>query len=259
MPEFVRLELFDQTGGILVAVLAVVLVGFSKGGFGGALGLFGVPLLALKISPIEAAAILFPLLLLMDGASVWMWRGKWSVELLKSLLPGAMLGLAVGWVFVSITSEALVRLIIGIVALIFVLQSRISLPRFRVPEGGGTLHRWFWTTLSGFTSFISHAGGPPFHICILSLRLPLPTFLGTSVAYFALMNLFKIGPYLLLGVLDRQTLITSALLMPLALVATLLGVFVSKRVRPETFYPVFNCMLFVVGIKLVYDGWFGLL
>src|SRR5690606_16644942 len=104
------------------ALPAVILVGLSKGGFGGAVGFVGVPLMALVMSPVQAAAILLPILCLMDIVSVWTWRGIYDRDLLRSMLPGAMVGIAAGWVTAAAVTVGMVRFIVGAVALVFVLR-----------------------------------------------------------------------------------------------------------------------------------------
>ena len=239
----------------LAAIPAVVLVGMSKGGFGGAMALLGVPLLALVVSPVQAAAILLPILIAMDAVSLWAWRGFVDRRLLAIMLPGALVGIAIGWLTAAIVTEAHVRLIVGLVTLLFFLRwafdkvlrnDRVS--THNAPKG------IFWGAVSGFTSFVAHAGGPPYQVYALPLKQDPKLFTGTSVIFFAIVNAVKLVPYFALGQFDTTNLTASFVLMPLAPLATLTGVWIVKRMRPQVFYPFMYMMVLIVSLKLIYDG-----
>jgi uncharacterized membrane protein YfcA len=248
---------FTGPATLLAGAAAVALVGLSKGGLGGAFALMGVPVLALVMSPVQAAALLLPLLLMMDAVSLWVWRGTVHRPTLAAMLPAAALGVGVGWLTAAATSDALVRLIVGVVALAFVARSLRPLRAARA-RGPRPASAWFWGTLAGFTSFVAHAGGPPYQIHTLPLRLDPKVFTGTSVAFFAAVNVMKVLPYAALGQFDARTLTSAALLLPLAVLAVLVGAAVVRRMRPTVFYPFMYAMVALVALRLVYDGWRGL-
>jgi uncharacterized membrane protein YfcA len=240
---------------LAAAIPAVILVGLSKGGLGGAMGFVGVPLMALAISPIQAAAILLPILILMDLVSLWTWRGKYDRSLLFSLLPAAMVGVALGWLTAAYTSDGAVRLVVGAVAVIFV--GRAVWNQFRHGEVRKTspnaLAANFWGTITGYTSFVAHVGGPPYQVYTLPLKLDPKVFTGTSVIFFAITNAVKLVPYFALGQFDSTNLATSFALMPLAPLATLGGAWVVRRLKPEIFYFVSYATVGAIALKLVYD------
>ena len=237
------------------AVPAVILVGLSKGGLGGAMALIGVPLMALVVSPVRAAAIMLPILIVMDMVSLWTWRGERDPVTLKLMLPGAMAGIGVGWLTAAVVTAGAVKLIVGLVALAFFarwLTQRLragdaSLPHNPVKAG-------FWGVVSGFTSFVAHAGGPPFQVYALALKQPPALYVGTSVVFFAIVNAVKLVPYFALGQFDAANLTASAVLMPIAPLATLAGAWLVRRMKPEVFYPFMYAMILIVGCKLVWDG-----
>jgi uncharacterized membrane protein YfcA len=239
-----------------VAVPAVLLVGLSKGGFGGAMGFIGVPLMALVMSPVTAAAILLPILVLMDIVSLWTWRGVFDRQILATMLPGSIVGIAVGWVMAASVTPDMVRLIVGAVAVIFVL--RWLYLKYRHGADHATKpHRAmgaFWGTVAGFTSFVAHVGGPPYQVYTLPLRMDPKVFTGTSVIFFAVTNAVKLIPYFALGQFDAANLKASAMLMPLAPLATLAGAWLVRRMRPEIFYPFTYATVAVVAVKLVWDS-----
>jgi len=245
--------LYSDPTTLIVALFAVALVGLSKGGLGGAFALMGVPVLALVMPPLQAAALLLPILLMMDAISLWAWRGWWDRATLWRLLPGAFVGIAIGGLTAAITPESLVRLIVGVVALGFV--ARMVLAR-----GGGAARghsHWrgaFWGGAAGFTSFVAHAGGPPFQVYVLPLRFDPRLYTGTSVVFFAIVNVIKVVPYAALGQFDAVTLNSALAMLPVAVVSTLAGAAVVKRMEARVFYPFMYAMIALVGVKLVWDG-----
>lgn len=242
----------------LVAALAVILVGFGKGGMGDALGLLGVPILSFVTSPVHAAAILLPILIVMDVIALWTWRAHWHRQTLLFVLPGALIGIAVGWATFAIVPDYVMRLLIGIVALSF--TARFFHNRYfagnadQPPRPNAPVRATVWSTLSGYGSFIAHAGGAPYQVYALPLRLSPKEYTGTAVRFFAIVNALKLPPYFMLGLLSAGNLKTSAMLFPVALLATLVGAMVVKRMRPEVFYPWMYGMCALAGLKLAWDG-----
>lgn len=243
----------------LAAIPAVVLVGLSKGGFGGAMALMGVPLMALVVSPVRAAAILLPILIVMDLVSLWTWRGRLDRRTLADVLPGALLGIAVGWATAAIVTDSHVRLIVGLIALAFFLRWALEKAGGRERVAGRSAVRGsFWGALAGFTSFVAHAGGPPYQIYALPLRHDPKVFTGTSVVFFAIVNAVKLVPYFALGQFDTDNLSASLVLVPLAPLATLAGAAIVKRMKPDVFYPFMYGTVFVIALKLIHDGVAGI-
>ncbi|TCD11441.1 sulfite exporter TauE/SafE family protein [Oricola cellulosilytica] len=239
-----------------LAVPAVIFVGMSKGGFGGAMALLGVPMMALVVSPVAAAAIMLPILIVMDMVGLWTWRGHFDRQTLKIMLPAGVLGIGIGWLTAAWVTADHVRLLVGIVALAFVadyvrrrMKSSPTTASPHNPVKGG-----FWGTIAGFTSFVSHAGGPPYQFYTLPLGQDPKLFTGTSVVFFAVINAVKLIPYFALGQFDATNLGTSAVLMPIAPLATIAGAWLVKRMNSAIFYPFMYAMVMFVGIKLVYDG-----
>lgn len=250
-------ELLSDPWFYAAAIPAVILVGLSKGGLGGGVGVVGVPMMALAISPIKAAAILLPILVLMDIVSLLSWRGYYDLPILKTTLPGAMAGIGIGWLLAAFVTEDMIRFVVGAVAIVFVgrwlyqqYRDRGAIekkPPNRVAAG-------FWGAVAGFTSFVAHAGGPPYQVYTLPLGLDPKVFTGTSVIFFAITNAVKLIPYFALGQFDTTNLEASAILMPLALVSTLVGAFIVKRMRPELFYPFTYFTVALVAVKLIWDS-----
>lgn len=235
------------------ALVAVFLSGFGKG-FGGTLGMLSVPVMALTIAPMEAATIMLPILLFMDVVSLTAWRGVYDRKSLAILLPGTAIGTGLAWLTAAHVDEATVRLLVGIVALVF------SLNYFRKrgrPEEVKPHHAPKGVILgavAGFTSFITHAGAPPFQMYMLPLRLSPQAMVGTSVIFFAAGNLLKVVPYMALGNFSTANIATSALLLPFAGLCTVAGYKAVQRIDGSRFYFLTYAIMLVVAVKLIWDG-----
>lgn len=244
---------------LITCLIAVALVGLSKGGLGGAMGVLGVPLMALVMSPVQAAGILLPVLIVMDWVSLSAWWGKWDKRTLLLMLPGAVVGIAAGWATAAYVDDAMIRLIVGTIAILFVGRWIFASKAKRDTALG---HRpaaaWLWSSLAGYTSFVAHAGGPPYQIYAMPLRQDPKIFTGTSVVFFAVVNAVKLVPYFALGQFSSANLMTSAALIPVAAAATFVGAWVVKRMRAEVFYPFMYAMVLLVAVKLIWDGISGL-
>jgi uncharacterized membrane protein YfcA len=242
------------------AIPAVALIGFSKGGFGGAMAVVGVPLMALVMPPVQAAAILLPILVLMDIAALWAWRGnRRDGTTLRNMLPGAFVGIGIGWLMALVVTEAMVKLIVGAVAFGFV--ARWVWQKYAgqdAPHPHNAMAGAFWGTVSGFTSFVAHSGGPPYQVYALPLRQDPKLYTATSVLFFAIVNAVKLIPYFALGELDRSNLIAALALMPVAIAATFAGAAIVKRMRAEIFYPITYTLVFLLSLKLIWDGVAGM-
>jgi uncharacterized protein len=239
---------------LLVAFLGVSLAGLSKGGFAGA-GILATPLMALAIPPVEAAAIMLPILIIQDAFSLWAYRGSIDWRNISILLPGAIGGILLGYLLAAYLSEDITGGAIGIIATVFSLRSLLSKSAADAPPKKATVpDGLFWGALSGFTSMILHAGGPPFQIYVQPQKLSRDLFIGTSVLYFAVVNWIKVPPYLMLGELNMDTFKVSLVLAPLAIVTTFVGIRIVRYFSTEMFYKIINVLLLFVGLKLVWSA-----
>ncbi|PSC06999.1 hypothetical protein SLNSH_01055 [Alsobacter soli] len=247
--------MLDSTLFFALAVPAVVLMGMSKGGFSG-LGLISMPMLALAISPVTAAAIMLPILIVQDAVSVWAYRRDFDRKILLIMLPGALVGIAVGWFLAAQVPEAAVRVGVGLISVGFVLMywGRRNVMAEGERTRGSTGAGVFWGAVSGYTSFVAHAGGPPFQVHVLPQRLSPQLYAGTSTMFFAAVNLVKVFPYVALGQFSSENLKASALFFPIAIASTFLGVWMVRRLDARRFFTLIYALSFVVGVKLIWDG-----
>jgi len=238
----------------LVAVPAVLLLGISKSGFGAGFGSLAVPLMALAVSVPQAAAILMPVLLLMDLLGMAAFRRHLDRRLLWFLLPWGLAGIALGTLLFRLLDGRAVAGILGVVILAFLAQRLLFPPKPDSPPPP----RWVGALLSatsGFTSFIAHAGGPPINAYVIPLRLSPVLFTGTMAFFFFFINLSKWVPYYWLGLLDWRNLGTSLVLLPLAPLGVWVGVRIAHRIQPVLFYRLIHIGMFLTAVKLLWDAW----
>jgi uncharacterized membrane protein YfcA len=238
----------------IIAVVAVFVVALSKSGLLGSLGLVAVPLLSLVMPARDAAGMMLPLLLVMDVIAIWTYRKDADWRILKIMLPGAMVGTAIGWVLWSVVSDDVVLLFVGVLTLLFILDA--LLPLRKKLEGLPPSKPWgtFWGGFAGFTSFISHTGGPPFQIYVLPQKLSPVIYSGTTAFFFAIVNTAKLIPYFFLGQLNVANLTHAAILAPLAIVGVMAGVWLVRRISVKRFYQLTYWLVFLLAIKLIIDG-----
>jgi len=248
----------------LLAIPAVTVLGLGKGGFIG-IGMIATPLLALAVPPLQGAAILLPILMCQDMISIWTYRRKWSAWNLKVLMSGSLFGIGAATLFASSVSNAAIEVTIGAIGLAFVFYTWLG-PRLltglrqvrdkprRPPVALGMV----WGALSAFMSLLIQVGAPPFQIHILPQRLDKLTLVGTSVIFFAFVNWMKVLPYFMLGQFSPRNFATSLALLPLAIAANFLGIWLVRKTPQERFYQISYLLMFLISLALLWQGIRGL-
>ena len=237
----------------LLAIPAVVLVGISKSGFGAGFGSLAVPMMALVVTVPQAAAIMMPVLLMIDLLGMAAFRRDFDAKLLKFLVPFGLLGTLVGTLLFTVMPSHIVAGIVGAFTLLFLAQRLLFPPQPDSPPPP----KWvgaLLTVTSGFTSFISHAGSPPINAYLIPLRLPPVVFTATLAFLFFIINLSKWIPYAWLGLLDLRNMATSVLLLPFAPIGVWIGIRLARRLSPLVFYRILYGGMFLTGCKLLWDG-----
>jgi uncharacterized membrane protein YfcA len=237
---------------LAVVIPAVIALGLAKGGLV-SLGSIATPLTALVLPPLEAAALLLPILMVQDVISLWVYRRHWDAWNLKVMLPGAAAGIVVAWAMAAHVSDAIVRIIVGLIGLAFVATARLGRPAEDVGSPSA-LAGLFWSSLSGFTSAFANAGGPPFQIFTLPQRMPKLTFVGTGVIFFAAVNWMKIPPYIALGNFTSHNLLMSLTLMPIAIASNFAGIWLVRIMPTKLFYDISYVLVLLVSLGLLWQG-----
>ena len=230
----------------------MILLGLSKGGFV-SVGMTATPLLALYMPPLEAAALILPVLISQDLISIYVYRRDWDASNLKVLIPGALIGMGFGWLIASHVSDDVVRIAVGTIGLSFVGYT--GLRRANVePRRMGSAAGVFWGAMSGFTSFMTQGGSPPYQVYGLPQRLPKLVLVGTTTMFFAAVNAMKIIPYFMLGNLYPSNLSTSLACLPIAVAANFAGVWLVRHTPTEVFYKIAYTLMFMISLTLLWQG-----
>jgi uncharacterized protein len=237
-----------------LAVPAILITGISKTGLGSGSGGIAVPLMSQVIAPGAAAGIMLPILCVMDVLGLRAYRGQWSWPILKPMIAPAVLGIIVGALMFGVLSVNATKAMLGVIAVSFSVYQFV--PQLRdlkswLPQA---VRPWLWCGLSGFTSTLAHAGGPPATIYLWPKKLDRVQFVSTTVAFFTLVNAVKIVPFALLGQLNFTNLATSLLLMPLAPIGVWLGVRLNRWMSDAMFRRIALTLMFVLGCRLLFEG-----
>lgn len=239
-----------------VAIPAVLFAGISKGGFGSGVAFASSAILAITLEPGLALGLMLPLLMLIDVASLRPYWDKWDWTVSRILLIGSVPGTILGAVFYAMTDPDAVRLLIGSVAILFVLWQTaraVGLVRLGDTKFGPKVGLCAGLVM-GFTSFVSHAGGPAAAVYLLGQRLGKTTFQATTVLVFSVVNLAKVGFYAGLGVFTKDALLLGLVLVPFALLGTWMGVKAHRFVPEKAFFSVTYVALILTGTKLIWDA-----
>jgi uncharacterized protein len=235
------------------AVIAAMLVGMGKGGLP-VVGMLGVPVLSLVISPVAAAGLLLPVYVVSDMFGLYAYRAAFDRRVVAILAVGATVGVGIGWATASVVPEAVVTVLVGLIGAVFALNLLIRrgvVQGARVPQVGPGL---IWGMLTGFTSFVSHAGAPPFQVYVQPLGLTKAVFAGTTTVLFAYVNAIKLVPYVALGQINPGSLQTAAVLAVPAAVAVFIGVRLVKILPEVLFFRLVTWALLAISCKLIWDG-----
>jgi uncharacterized protein len=237
-----------------LALLATLLVGASKGGLP-MVGVLAVPIMSLVMSPVVAAGLLLPLYIVSDIYGLWLYRQNYSLLNIKIIVPAALIGILFGWAAASHTNEHVVKLIVAMIGLLYCLDAVVKSRRVIAAKPADIPRGIFWGGLAGFTSFVSHAGGPPYQMYVLPQKLDKMTYAGTSTIIFAIINLLKLPPYLALGQINVGSLETCLILAPVSLIGAWLGFKATKILPEKLFFRVVEISLFVLSLMLIWNVW----
>lgn len=234
-----------------LAIVGVLLTGISKSGFAGGAGVIAVPLLSLIIPVPVAAALMLPLLIVMDAKSMhYYWRSvRWQE--LKTIAPAALIGIAAGAYLLGELPSNLLQFLLGIFCIAFALWKKLTPVLGRLPYAG-----LIWGAVSGLTSTLLHSGGPPINIYLATRQLPKRNWLATAAVFFAIMNVIKIIPYSLTGQWQSDLpvsslLIIDLLLLPISLIGVWIGYRMHTKISEEHFMLACKSLLFFSGVGLL--------
>lgn len=239
-----------------LAAPAIVFAGISKGGFGSGAAFAATSTLALVVEPGLALGVTLPLLMLIDAASLRPYWGKWDWRVAALMIVGGLPGVALGaWLYAG-TDADVFRVLIGGISVAFVIW-QVGRARGWIKLAEAALPRWLGAVagcVAGFTSFVSHAGGPPAAVYLLSLKPSKTEYQANTVLIFTAINIFKFVPYAFLGMFTLETFTANLALAPFALLGAWLGVKAHYLIPERAFFLLTYVLLIVTGTKLIWDG-----
>lgn len=241
----------------ILAVVATFVVGASKGGVPG-VGILAVPILSQAISPVIAAGLLLPLYVVSDWYGLWLYRKNFDLWNIKIISIAAAIGIGIGWATARFNSDELVKLIVGLIGIWYTLDLIFKRKSAGAPKPADVPRGLFWGVITGFTSFVAHAGGTPYQMYVLPQRLEKMVYAGTATITFTIINALKLPPYFLLGQINPGSLQTGLWLAPVALFGAWAGFRLTKLLPERIFFRAVEIALFLVSLKLIWDalrGW----
>jgi uncharacterized protein len=247
-----------EFGFWLAAVVAAALVGMGKGGVP-IVGMLSVPVMALVMNPVVAAGMLLPVYVVSDMFGLYAYRHAYDRQVLAIVVPGAIVGIGIGWATASVVPEAAVTLLVGVIGVAFALNLILRNPVVAEPRPAEVAPGLFWGAVTGFTSFVSHAGAPPYQVYTLPLGMAKAVFAGTSTIAFAVINAVKLVPYYALGQLNLGNLKMAAVLSVPAVIAVFAGVRLVTVMPERLFFRLVTWAMLLISLKLIWDGMRGLI
>ena len=236
-----------------VAAIAAVMTGMGKGGLP-VVGALVVPFMSLVISPIVAAGLMLPVYVLSDVFGLYAYRKEFDARVLAIAVIGMTAGVGLGWATASMVSEAWVTVLVGAISVAFALSQILRRAAVDAPRRGEVAPGLFWCGIAGFTSFVSHTGGPPYQVWTLPLGMKKAVFAGTATIAFAYVNALKLIPYFFLGQLSPTNLRIASLLIPIAVGSVFIGVWLVKVLPEKPFFRIVTWSLLLIGVQLVWKG-----
>jgi uncharacterized membrane protein YfcA len=212
--------------------------------------MMALPLMAITVPPMQAAAILLPTVLAQDALTIWAYRRDWSAWNLKIMIPSMAIGIAVATLLAASLSATHIRLAIGLIALVFVVRHWLGRRFERLAARANVLTGVAFGALGGFTTMLANAGGPAWQMQILPQRLDKFTYVGTITMLFAASNLIKVPAFAALGQLTADNMLLGILLLPAAILSNYAGIWLVRRTPTERFYRVAYVLMFLIAIEL---------
>ncbi len=244
------MELLHDPVFMALALLGVTMLGLSKSGFFG-LGVMSMPMLSLAVPPLQAAAIFLPVSLISDVITVWTYRKNWSAWNLKIMIPSMVIGIVGGWLLAAVLTAAHIRLAVGIIAALFVLRQWLhTLFENHMPKPN-TFTGVLFGAIGGFTTMLANAGGPAWQMHLLPQRLDKLTYVGTVTILFAVSNVLKIPAFANLGYLTWDNMLIGTALLPVAIAANYLGLWLVRKTSPERFFRIAYVLMFFIALELI--------
>ena len=244
---------------VIIAFSGVFLICFMKGAFGGGFSIVGIPLLSCVMDPVTAGGLLAPLFIAMDLFALRYWKpSTWSKPDLVLLLPGLVIGIALGYLLFRVLDRRAVAIVMAVVTLSFVgiwlvRDTKVVIRPRSSPKAVAA------GLASGVTTMVAHSGGPPLAMYLLPLGLSKEVYAGTTSLFFTVGNAIKAVPWLLLVRPAGNVWIVMAACLFAIPSGVWLGWRLHGRLDQRQIYRACHGLLAVTALKLLWDGVSGYL
>ena len=229
------------------------LIGLSKGGLGGTLGMLATPILALILPADQVIGLLLPVLIFADIFAVTLHWGHWNRTYIILLIPGAVLGITIGTLFITNVPVEQLQTILGFIFLLFALYKLFEkqlLAKFAYQP-----HNWHGVlagTTAGFSSALAHTGGPPITIYLLFQNVSPRVFIATNALFFAIVNLVKVPYYFYADLFDIVLLQQMAPMFLFVPVGVWIGRWAADKIEPKTYERMILIFLIIAALMLIF-------
>jgi uncharacterized protein len=237
---------------LVITAVVAFLIGLAKGGFGGTLGTLATPMMALILPADQVLGILLPILMFADIFAVTMHWRRWDFRLVWLLIPGSLVGVTVGTLFITNAPTHTLRVVLGVIVLFFTVYKLFENRIFAsLPYRPRNWHGLLAGTVAGFSSALAHTGGPPVSVYLLLQDILPPVFIATSAVFFFLLNWIKVPYYLYADLFDLRALGQIVWLMPLVPLGVWVGKRFGDRVSKQTFDRIIVFLLAIAALLLI--------
>lgn len=245
-----ELEIFK----IVVVLASAFLIGFSKTGLPNMI-IFVITLLMLAFPAKESIGILLPLLLIGDGFALTYHRRNVVWRHLIVLLPWVLVGMVIGYFTLLYVTNEQLKPIIGVIVLLMICV------HFILNFLGQDMQRilpssaWFVSSmgvLAGFTTMVGNAAGGVMTVYFLVRGLPKNELIGTGVWFYLSVNLIKFPFYLQLGIINKDILLLSFMLIPIIFIGAFVGIRLLRIIPQRLFQRLILLFATIGGIYLLF-------
>jgi uncharacterized membrane protein YfcA len=271
MQQFLIPDGFNGSWGlyVFVTLIAFLITGVSKGGFGG-VGILSIPLMMMVVP--DSGFVLgmwLPLLILCDIFTIRSFPKAWELRPILLLAPWMVIGVVLGRILMGHVDSRHVKLFVGGLSLVFVLLEIVRLLIVRRMASATERPPWrpsLWTAapfglLAGVSTMIAHSAGAITTIYLLTQRLDKATFVGTSGRFYFVFNTLKVPFFMTLTYVNGasetmtyisgESLLKSLWLVPLAPLGVWGGAWLNRRISTETFNKAIYVLLAISGLYLI--------
>lgn len=236
---------------VIVVAFVALLIGLSKGGMGAVLAVLCTPLLSQVMPVQDAISLALPMLIIADWFALRIYWRKWDMHYIKLLLPTSIIGILIGTYLLANLPDDVLRRILGGFVLLFVAYKLFGDRLTKLEYQPRDWHGYAAGLIAGTGSAVANVGGPPFTIYLLMQKLSAVTFVGTTTLYFALINLIKLPPLIVAGLMDWHVILSNLWVLPLLPIGVWIGGKVIKRINQRSFEILMLVVLTITGLYLL--------